>query len=167
MDITRDTTIGDAAPFLTEEHIQQLLEDPRVVTVMSVVIVDMTVGEFLESLEPGYAMKFFSNPEDNLIEAVGKLKSFKKQMEDIQKVLKLNEPTLSSEEKSAQAGVVFPSYQESMLCDCVDWFHLHNMEEAEALPFSDYLVMKRKKSAEALFERNLNKIYANKAKTKK
>lgn len=168
MDITRETTIGDAAPFLKEEHIQQLLDDPRVVSVMAVSVLDMTVGEFLEALEPEYAIhKFFYNPEDNLLEAIGKLKSLREQMDDIQKILKLNEPTLTSEEKAAQAGVVFPSFEESMLCECIEWFHLHSMDEAEALSFSDYLVMKRKKSAEALFERNLNKVYANKAKTKK
>ena len=165
MDITRETTIGDAAPFLEEEHLKQLIDDPRVASVMAVSVFDMTVGEFLEALEPEYAIqKFFWNPEDNLLEAIGKLKNFRQQMDDVQKILQLNEPKLSSEETQAQAGVVFPTYQESMLCDCIEWFHLRSMDEAEALPFSDYLVMKRKKGAEALYERNLNKIYTQKAK---
>lgn len=99
--------------------------------------------------------------------AIGRLKWFKKQIEDIQKVLQLNELKLSPEERAAQAGVVFPSFQESVLCDCVDWFHLHSLDEAEQIPFSNYLVMKRRKSADTLYERNLNQIYSNKAKQKK
>lgn len=168
MDITRETTIGEAAPFLKGEHLQQLLDDPRVTSIMGVSVFDMTVGEFLEAMEDDYAYKkFFYDPDANLIEAVGKLKNFRKQMEDVQKLLKMNEPKLSSEETQAQAGVVFPSFEESMLCDCIEWFHLRSMDEAEALPFSDYLVMQRRKNAEALYNRNLNKVYAAKAQRKK
>lgn len=165
MDITRDTTISEAAPFLKEEHIQQLLDDERVPTVMGVSVIGMTVGEFLEALEPEYPIKkFFWDPDGNLLEAIGKIKSFRDQMDGIQKVLKMNEIQLSPEERSAQSGVVFPSFGESLLCECVEWFNLHSIDEAENIPLSNYLVMKRKKSAEALFERNLNKIYTQKAK---
>lgn len=168
MEITRETTVGEAAPFLTKEYMEELLKSDKINPMpYGKGVFEMTVGEFLECLDDNYAMKFFDNPEENLVAAIGRLKFFHKQMEDVQKILKMNEITLSSEEQAAQRGVIFPSFAEAMLCDCVDYFHLHSLDDAENVPFSNYLVMKRKKSAEALYERNLNKVYSEKAKRKK
>lgn len=127
----------------------------------------MTVGEFIECLNDDYLSTFFSNGDDLLVVAIGRIKQFKTEMEQIQKLLALNEIKLSNEEKAAQKGVVFPSFEETMLCECVDYFHLHSLDEAEKIPLSNYLIMKRKNSAESLFERNLNRIYTEQSKRKK
>ena len=166
MDITNRTTIGDAAPFITEEHLKTLIDSDKIKAIdLEKPIIKMTVGEFLEALDPAYAIeKFFSDPDELLVNAVGRIKTFKKEIEDISNVLKVNEISLSVEEKAAQRGVVFPSYEESVLCECVEWFHLHSLDDAEKVPLSNYIVMHRKHSAEALFDRNLNKIYNEKAK---
>ncbi len=167
MEITKDTTVGEASPFLKEEHIKELMESDKVAPMAyGKPLVSMTVGEFLECLDENYTMRFFNDPEVPLVVAIGRLKWFKRQMEDVQKVLQINELKLSQEERAAQTGVVFPSFQESVLCDCVEWFNLHSLDAAESVPFSNYLVMKRKKSAEALYDRNLNQIYSQKAKQK-
>lgn len=167
MEITRDTTVGEAMPFLNEEYMEELVASKKVPMVpYGKSILTMTVGQFLECLDKDYAKRFFDDPEKPLVTAVGNLKWFKKQIEDIKKVLELNEFKLSPEEEKAQIGVVFPSFAESVLCECVEWFHLHSLDDAEGVPFSNYLVMRRKHSAEALYERNLNKIYTEKAKRK-
>lgn len=165
--ITNETTVGEASPFLTKEHIEELLESDKVTPMpYGKPVIEMTVGEFLGCLDDEYALRFFQDPEELLVVAVGRLKSFKKQMEDIQKVMSLNEIKLTQEEQQAQRGVVFPSFEENMLCDCVEYFHLATLDAAENIPLANYLVMKRKKSAEALYERNLNRIYSEKAKAK-
>lgn len=165
MEVTKNTTVGDVLPFLKPEHIEELLKSPKISEIpYGKPILGMTIGEFFKCMEDNYLQQFFNNLDEPLAVAVGKYKWFKHQMENINKVLNLNEIKLSNEEKTAQKGVVFPSFQENVLCECIEWFHLHSMDEAEALPLSNYLIYKRKKSAEALFDRNLNNLYAAKQK---
>lgn len=166
MKITRNTTIGDVTPFLKGEHLEQLLEKCEPVP-LDKPITQMTVGEFIEASRDSYIMTFFENRDELLVTAIGKVKQFNKEMENISKVMKLNEIKPSAEESAAQQGVVFPSFQENMLCECLDWFHLHSLDEANDIPLSNYLIVKRKKSAEALYERKLNKIYSEKNKKPK
>lgn len=165
--ITNETTVGEASPFLTKEHIDEMLKSDKVTPIIyGKSVIEMTVGEFLRCLDDDYVLEFFKDPEERLVIAVGRLKSFRQQIENIQKVFSMNEIKLTQEEQAAQRGVVFPSFGENMLCDCVEYFHLTSLDSAENIPLSNYLIMKRKKSAEALYERNLNKIYSEKAKAK-
>ena len=62
---------------------------------------------------------------------------FNKEMENISKLFKLNETKPTNDELTAQKGVVFPTFQETMLCECLEWFHLHSLDDAEKLPESD------------------------------
>jgi len=165
VDITKTTTIEEVAPFLKPEHIEALLEKCDTVA-LTKPIIGFTVGEFLEATDEKYIMTFFKDPKELVTTAVGRLKQFKKEMEQIQMLLKQNEIKLTPEEQQAQKGVVFPSFQECVLVETMEWFGLHNLNDAEDIPLSNYLVMKRKKNADALFERRLNEIYANKSKTK-
>lgn len=163
MQITNTTTVGEAAPFINEEHLKELLESELITALpLEKSVFAMTLGEFLECFADDYATRFFSNPDTILIFAVGRLKQWRSEMESVSKILTLNELKLTNEEKAAQRGVVFPTAQESILCEAVEYFHLHSFDEAEQIPLSNYLIMKRKKSAEALYQRNLNKIYAAK-----
>lgn len=166
MKITNRTLVGEVATILNGEHLEKLLEQCPAVE-LEKPLIGMTVGEFLECLGEDYPYTFFQDNKQRLTVAIGRFKQFKKELEDIQKVLKLNEISTTPEEQAAQNGVVWPTFQEGVLCDCVDWFNLHSLEDAEKLPLTNYLIMKRKKNAESLFERNLNKIYNEKAKRKK
>lgn len=163
MEISNRTTVGEASPFLKGEHFEHLLEicDPMP---LPHPVIKMTVGEFIEALDEHYALDFIKDREELLVVAVGRVKQFRKEMEDVSKILKQNEIKPTTEEISAQRGVIFPSFKESILCDCLEWFNLHSLDEAENIPLSNYLILKRKKSAEALYERNLNKIYTGKNK---
>lgn len=162
MDITKKTTVGEALPYLKKEHIEELLERCDEIALVKPVF-SFTVGEFIESLDEEYVMSFFNKYDEPLVVAIGRIKRFRNELEQIRKILSLNEIKLSPEEQAAQQGVVFPSFQENILCECVEYFHLHSLDEAEKIPLSNYLIMKRKKGAEALYERNLNKIYTKKA----
>lgn len=168
MEITNTTTVGEALPFLKPEHIEELMKSEKVQPLpYHKSVFEMTVGEFIECLDDKFAESFFKNPEELLVTAMGTLKHFRNELDSVNKILKLNEVKLTPEETAAQRGVVFPSFQESILCECVEWFHLHSIDDAEKLPFSNWLIMKRKRSADVLFERNLNKLYSDKSKKKK
>lgn len=165
MDITKKTTVGEALPYLKKEHIEELLEKCDEIALVKPVF-SFTVGEFIESLDEEYVMSFFRKYDEPLVVAIGRIKRFRNELEQIRKILSLNEIKLSPEEQAAQHGVVFPSFQENMLCECVEYFHLHSLDEAENIPLSNYLIMKRKKGAEALYERNLNRQYLRKQSNK-
>lgn len=166
MTITDKTTVGEAIPFIKSEHFEELLEkcDPMP---LKKPIIAMTLGEFIEALGENYYETFFDDYQELLVVAIGRVKQYKKEIDDISKVLQLNEIKESSEEQAAKKGIVWPSFQENMLCSAVDWFHLHSLDEAENLPLSNYLIYARKVAAEAKYERNLNQIYMNKSKKKK
>lgn len=154
-------------PFLKPEHVEQLLKSDKIQPLpFGKSVFEMTVGEFAECLDENYTARFFENPDELFIIAMGRLKHFKNEIDSVGKILKLNEIKLTADEKAAQRGVVFPTFQENLLCETLEYFHLHSLEEAEKIPLSNYLIMKRKKSAEALYERNLNKIYSEKGKKK-
>ena len=161
MTITNKTTIGEAALFMKKEHFEQLLEQCEPVR-LEKPIISMTVGEFIEACDDDYIMRFFQDKGQLLVVAIGKVKQFNKEMENISKLFKLNETKPTNDELTAQKGVVFPTFQETMLCECLEWFHLHSLDDAEKIPLSNYLIVKRKKTAEARYERNLNKLYADK-----
>lgn len=167
MEITNETKVCEAMPFLKPEHVEELMKSDKVNPIpYKKSIFEMTVGEFIMCLDEKYTAKFFEDPDEYLVVAMGRLKHFRNEMENVSKILKMNEIKLSAEEKSAQRGIIFPSFGESMLCECVDYFNLHSLDEAEKIPFSNYLIMKRKKSAESLYERRLNEIISNKNKKK-
>ena len=168
MQITNQTTIAEATPFINGEHLKTLMESDKITPLpLEKSVFSMTIGEFIECLSDDYTMKFFSNPDDILVLAIGRLKTFKQEIENVNKIMSLNEIKLTNEEKAAQRGVIFPSFGETILCEAVEYFNLHSLDDAEKIPLSNYLIMKRKKSAEALYQRNLNKQYEQKQKTKK
>lgn len=165
MEITDQTKVCEAMPFLKPEHVEELMKSDKIQPIpYKKSLFEMTVGEFIQCLDDKYTAKFFEDPDELFVIAMGRLKYFKNDMENVGKIMKLNEIRLSADEKAAQKGVVFPSFGESMLCECVGYFNLHSLDEAENIPLSNYLIMKRKKSAEALYERNLNERYSRKNK---
>lgn len=166
LDITRDTTIAEAAPYIKEEHIKELMEKAEEMPLIPPVY-GYTVGEFVEALDEDHWKEFVKDPNKPLMQALGELKTFNRQLSEIVKVMEVNSPKLSSDEEAAKRGVVFPSAGESILIECCEWFHLHSLDEAENIKLSNYLIMRRGKTADTLFERNLMKITSDKAKNGK
>lgn len=166
MDITQKTTVREAAAFLKKEHIEELMDKVDPYTPKKPVF-EMTVGEFIEALDEDYAKVFFDDPDEYLVIAVGRLKAFKRDIENVQKILALNEIKLDADEVQAQAGIVFPTVGENMLVECVEWFHLHSIREAEDVKLTDWLLMKKSKNAGQKYERNLMKVHEAKAKQRR
>lgn len=166
LDITNETTIREAAPYLKPDHIKTLMEKADEMPLYPPVY-GYTVGEFVEALDRDQASEFLKDPDKPLMVALGEMKAFNRQMEEIVKVMEANNPKLSGDEEAAKKGVVFPSVGESILIECCEWFHLHSLDEAENIRLSNYLVMRRGKTAETLYERNLMKITTDKARNGK
>jgi len=166
MDITEKTTVREAAIFLKKEHIDELLEKVNPVTPKKPVF-SMTVGEFIEACDDDYVKTFFNDPDEYLIIAVGQLKAYKRDIENVSKILELNKIKQDADEAAAAAGVVFPSFGESILAECLEWFHLHSIEEAENVKLTDWLLVKRAKTAEMKYERNLMRVHDAKLKQKR
>lgn len=164
MVITTSTPTVLVLPILTDDVLEKLMETTPLME-MEKPIWKMTCGEFIECLDEDYSLAFLK--EETIGEAIGHLKCFKRDMESLQRYLNLNEIKETSEENQAKQGVVFPTFQETILITVAEFFHLRNFEEAEDIPFSNFLLINKYKTANAKFERNLNKIITSKSKMKK
>lgn len=164
MQITTSTPTIEVLPLLTDDIFQQLVEKTPLLE-MEKPIWSMTCGEFIECLDEDYTKRFFDEP--TIGEAIGHFKCFKRDMEALEHYLHQNDTKDTNEEMQAKSGVVFPSFGETILLTVAEFFNLHNFNEAEDVPFSNYLLIHKYKTANAKYERALNQIYTNKAKTKK
>lgn len=164
MEITLDTPTVVVLPLLTKEYMEELMEKIPAKP-MKRPIWEMTCGEFIDCLDDDYYKHFFE--EDTIGNAIGHFKTFKEDMENLTKYLQLNEINESPEEKAAKNGIVFPTFPEEILLTVASFFNLKSFDEAEEVPFSNYLLIHKYKSADAKYQRQLNQIYQNKAKTKK
>lgn len=163
MVINSKTLTRTVLPFMDEATFDELVEKCPEVQ-LEKPLLEMTCGEFIQTLDENYPLNFFK--ETYIMDAIGKLKSYRSQMEQIERYMKLNEFKTSSEEERAQIGVHFPSFAERILLTVTEFFHLHSFDEAENVPFSNYLVVMNAKNADAKYERNYNQIIENKHKTK-
>lgn len=161
--ITRKTKTKSVLPFLTDERVEQLLEavEPQP---LEKDLTDMTVGEFLDVLEDGYAERFLR--EKYVYMAFGKLKEFKNQMEGITKYLKMNEIKPNADQERAAIGVEFPDFGEQMLLTVTEYFGLKSFDEAEKVKMSNYMLIAKKQSSEAKFKYQYDKIMEQRMKQK-
>lgn len=164
MVINNKTLTQTVLPFLDEKAFDELMAKCDEVP-LEKSLLDMTCGEFILTLDENYPLTFFK--ETYLMDCIGKLKSYKSQMEQIEQYMKLNEFKTSSEEERAKIGIHFPSFAERILLTVTEFFHLHSFDEAEKIPFSNYLVVMNAKNADSKYERNYNQIIENKAKMNK
>lgn len=161
--ITKKTKTKDLIPFLNEERFKMVLDSMEEYP-LDKPLVEMTIGEFIEALEDGYAMRFLD--EKYAYKAFGKLKSFKNQMEGINKFFEMNDVEPSADHKKASIGINFLTFEENMLYKTAEFFHLKNFDEAENVKLSNYLLIYKKESSEAKFQHQWNKIIEMKNKMK-
>ena len=126
----------------------------------------MTIGEFSSIIldEQAY-IQTFMKPNERAYKAFGRLKSFKREMEDISKWIQKHEVKQTEDERRAAIGVDFPNFVTKILITCVQFFNLHSFKEAESIPLADYLVILQDQSAAMLYQRNYSKILEQKQKT--
>ena len=163
MEITADTPTIQVLPLLTDEYLETLI-DKLPARAMKTPIWNMTCGEFIRTLDDDWFKTFFK--EETIGAAIGHLKTYREDMKNLDTYLKLNEITETSEEKQAKRGVVFPTFAEDILLTVAEFFSLKSLEEAESVPFADYLIIQKRNSANAKFERNLQKQFEMKSKAK-
>lgn len=165
MIINKKTKVKEVLPLLNEEKMKYLLENiPEYPLEKS--ILSMTIGEFSEVIldEQGY-IQTFMKPNERAYKAFGRLKAFKREMEDISKWIQKHEVKQTEDERRAAIGVDFPNFVTKIMITCIQFFNLHSFNEAEAIPLADYLIVLQDQSAAMLYQRNYSKILEQKQKT--
>lgn len=165
MKITKRTKTRDVLPLLTQDTLKELLEKVPAVP-LDKPLITLTVGEFGEMVEDEetYIGKLLKHHK--ALKAFGKLKQYKQEIEAISKFFKLYDVRRTADESNAAVGIKFPNLGQRMLIDCVKWFHLNSMEEAEKVKLSAWLTMWQDEAANALYQRNYSKILEQKHKSK-
>lgn len=166
MRITRRTKTRDILPLLTKERLEEVLEQVPEVPLRKPLL-SMTVGEFGEivSDEEGWLLELVKENRRALV-FLGKVKTFRKEMEGISKFLKMFDYKQSQEESAAARGVMFPTLPQKMLLKCAEFFHLTSFEAAEKCKVSDWLLIFQDEASSALYQRNYSKIIEGKQKAK-
>lgn len=166
MKITKRTKTKDVLPLLTQDTLKELLEKVPAVP-LDKPLITLTVGEFGEMVEDEetYIGKLLKHRK--ALKAFGRLKQYKQEIEAISKFFKLYETTKTQEETSAALNIKFPSFSQRILIDCVKWFHLKSMEEAEKIKISEWLTMWQDEASSALYQHNYSKLLEQKNKAKR
>lgn len=166
MKITKRTRVKDILPLLTEKRMEYLLRDiPEYPLDKS--ILSMTIGEFSEILldEQAYILTLL-NPRERAWKAFGRLRTFKKEMEEVSNFMKKYEIKQTEDEKRASTNVEFPDFIAKMLITVVQFFNLHSFKEAESIPLADYLVILQEQSSAVKYQRNYSRIMEDQYKSK-
>lgn len=163
MIINKRTKTKDVLPFLTKERLEQLINDVPEVPLKKPIL-SMTCGEFIECLDDDYVLGFLK--QKRALKAFGMVKSFRRQMEEINKYLQANKVSESAEMKQASINVQFPTFGQSILMTVTEYLRLNRIEDAADVPLSEFLMIQRKQSAENKFSVNHSKILEQRNKQK-
>lgn len=166
MKITNKTLTRDIFPLLTKELLEELLEKVPAVP-LDKPLLSLTVGEFGEIIEDEETYIVGLLKHRKALKAFGLLKQYRQEIEGISKFLKLYDYQKTQEEKAAAVGIRFPNLSQRILIDCVKWFHLNSMEEAENIKVGEWLTIWQDEAASALYQRNYMRIMDAKNKTKR
>lgn len=163
MIIDKRTKTADILPFLTKERLEQLVDEVPEMP-LNKPILSMTCGEFIECLDDDYVLGFLK--QRKALKAIGMVKSYKRQMDEINKYIQANRVKETPEMKQAGVNVQFPTFGQSILMTVTEYLHLDRIEKAADVPLSEYLMIQRKQSAENKFSVNHSKILEQKNKQK-
>lgn len=164
MRVTNETLWADIEPLMTEERLTEAVElVPAKPTDRKVA--ESTVGEWLElvSGDDAAVLKFVGSSE-KAVDVLGRVKTLKAELEGIGRFFTQNRVDYTPEEAQASNGVVYPQYAARILLEVQQRFFLHSLKEAEDVPLADYMVAWLDASANAKYQRNLQKIQSEKMK---
>lgn len=167
MKITKRTRVYKVLPSLMfGERMDRILRDiPEYPLEKS--IFNMTVGEFSEIvLDQERFINSLLKPQERAYIALGRVKTYKREMEQISNFFKKHQTPMDSESKQASIGIDFPNMLASILIDCTQFFHLPSLSAAEAIPLSEYLIILQYKTANYKFEKNYRRLQEQKIKRK-
>lgn len=166
MIINCKTLTRDVLPLLSKELLEELLEKVPAMPLKKPVLA-MTVGEFGEIVEDEDAFVTKLLKHRKALKAFGRLKQYKQEMEAIAKFFKLYDVRRTADESNAAKGITFPNLGQRILIDCVKWFSLKSMEEAEKVKLSAWLTMWQDEAANMLYQRQYMNIMDAKNKAKR
>lgn len=164
--INKRTKTKKILPYLDEKQVEDIINQiPEVA--LPTPILELSIGEFGALLddEETYIKNLLN--EKYLFDALGKLKSFKRQMEELTNFLKLYEVKQTKEEKQAAVGVVFPDFAARMLLTVTKFFGLKSFDEAEKVKLSNYLLILQDEVSSMQYQRNYQNIINQQMKQKK
>lgn len=166
MRITKRTKTAALLPLLTKEKLDELLEKVEQVP-LEKTLMSMTISEFdgVINDEDNFLLSLINDNPVALV-FLGKLKSFRTQIDGLNSFFKRLEVKMSPEETAATKGVMFPDIIQKMLLTCCSFFHLKSFEEAESCKVSDYMLIYQNEAASAQYQRNYQKIMEQKQKNK-
>ena len=162
MRIDKRTRTKDILPLVADKELMEAVLDTVPEWPLEKPLLSMTCGEFIEAANPEYALAFMR--ERKALKALGMVKSYKNQMNAITKVLKKNSIKETEEMKRAKIGVVFPTFAEDILMTVTEYLGLDRIEKAADVPFSEFLMIHRRKSSESKVSDNYRKITEQKSK---
>lgn len=161
--ITWKTRTKDILPYLNEDNIQSLL-DAVPEYPLEKDLLSMKINEFAEILSDENAFVAELTRHRRALVAFGRMKSYKRQMEEFSKIVKKYDFQRRPEETAAAKGIMFPNLAQRMLSDCVRFFHLKSFDEAENMTLSDWLAVFIEDASNTLFERRVSDAYDKKSK---
>lgn len=166
MKITKKTKTSEILPLLTKEKLDSLLEQVEPVP-LEKTLMSMTISDFdgVINDEDNFLMNLINDNPEALV-FLGKLKSFRTQIDGLNSFFKRLEVKMSPEETAAAKGVMFPDIIQKMLLTCCQFFYLKSFEEAESCKVSDYMLIYQNEAASAQYQRNYQKIMEQKQKNK-
>lgn len=165
--VTKKTKTKDLLPLLnTQEKIDMVLEAIEPYP-LDKDLLSMNIEEFSHVIleEEDYIKELLS--EKRAYKALGKLKSYRKQMEQLTKWMEKLEVKQSQDEKTASLGVDFPDMIQRMLITVTKFFGLKSFSEAEKCLISDYLLIYMDQSSDVKFQRNYQKLLESRQNLKK
>lgn len=130
-------------------------------------VFDIKISEFIEFCEdPKKLIDKLQNDNEeiDILEIIANVKGFNDNVSKIFEYLSKFEIQQTQDEKNATKGIDFPNFFETMLIDCVEWFHLNSMEQAENIKVSEWFLFKKKQLANQKYENNYSLIMDKKYK---
>lgn len=162
MRIDRHTPMADLLPLLNGDRLEYLLERVPAYPLDKPVL-EMTVGEYIAALDKEWTMRYLK--ERTVFKGLGKLKQYRKEMEDVAKFIDAHSVPMDPSEKAAMGGIDFPTAQEAILLTCLHEFHCpcidsvgrrarrRGVRGAADIPLAEYLLVLKEKASSAKYER--------------
>lgn len=156
MKITPKTPTAAILPLLTDDTLTDLLGKVEG-NKASRAAWEMTIGEFGRVVD-GSFISDIAAEEPLALQWLRKVKAVLDSMESLAKYIEAIAVKQTPEEVAAAKGITPTPLAVRMAIDCVGWFHLRSLAEAEECKVGDWLVMYEDNCKAQQVQRNLNQI---------
>lgn len=167
IDITTKTKTREILPFLTVSNLMEVVKDVPAIP-MNKPLTEFTLEEFDMCLTSSEAFIFkLAKHNRKALVFLGRVKDFYNSLEGFKKFTQQFEVQQTAEEKQAANGVPFPSFGNSMLTTVIEFYHLHNVEEATKMKVKEWMLAFEHSASNAMYSRRYSDIARKNAKLKR